>query len=69
MFADFITAVSGTLTEVLDNDTTPRNKFSFNGLGTKEGKFGGVYMMMKKGMELSQDYTVFTTDPQYHIKT
>ena len=47
LFPNFKAPVPGTLREVLDNDTTPRDKISLNGLGTKKRKSGGASMMMK----------------------
>ena len=35
-FPNFATPVPGTLKEVLDNDTTPRDKISLNGLEMKK---------------------------------
>ena len=54
-FPDFATPVSGTLREVLDNDTTTREKSYLNGLVMKKV----VSMMLKIGMEVAQYYTVF----------
>ena len=51
--------VSGAMREVLDKDTTAREKVSLNGLGMKKGQFEGVSMMLKTGMKVAQDYTVF----------
>ena len=49
-FYNFATPVLGTMREVLDNNTTPRDKISLNFLGMTIGKFGGAYMMVKTGM-------------------
>ena len=57
-FPDFTTPVPGTLREVLENYTTPRDKISLNGLGMTKGKYRGVPMMIITGMEVAQDYTV-----------
>ena len=56
---NFSTPVSGTLSKLLENDNTPRCKISLNGLGMKKAKSGGTSMMLKTGMELAQDYTIF----------
>ena len=45
--------------EIIDNDTTTRDKISINGLGMKKSKSGGVYIILKTGIEVAQDYTVF----------
>ena len=50
---NFTTPVPGTLREVLDNDTIPRDE------GTKKGKYGGASMMLKKVTEVNQYSTVF----------
>ena len=62
-FPNFATPVPGTLKEVLDNDTTPRDKISLNGLEMKKGKYGGASMMLKTGMEVPQDYSFFNYRP------
>ena len=49
-FPNFTTPVSGMLREVFDNGTTTRDKISLNGLGTTQGEYGGVSMMLKTGM-------------------
>ena len=48
---------------VLDNDTTTRDKFPLNGLCMTKGGYGGVSMILKTGMEVSQDYIVFNYGP------
>ena len=60
---NFTTPVPGTLREVLDNDITTREKIYLNGLGMTKGESGGIYMMMKTGMEVSQYYNVFNYGP------
>ena len=60
------------LREVLENCTTTRNKFSLNRLGVKKGEYGGVSVMLKTGMKVSQHYTVFKyvpPRPQKDIKS
>ena len=61
---NFTTALPGMLREVLENYTTTRDKNFFNGLGMKKVESGGTSMMLKTGMEVSQDYTVFNFRPQ-----
>ena len=56
---NFATPVSGTLREVLDINTTTREKSHLNGLGES----GGVSMMLKTVIEVAQDYTVFNYGP------
>ena len=56
---NFTTPVPGTLREVLDNDTTTRDKSYLNGLNMTKGESGGVSMMLKTGMEVAQHYNVF----------
>ena len=58
-FPNLATPVPGTLMEVLDNNTTTRDKSYLNGLGMVKGESRGVSMMMKIGMEVAHDYTVF----------
>ena len=55
--------VSGAMREVLDNDTTAREKVSLNGLGMTKGQFEGVSMMLKTGMKVDQYYTSFKNVP------
>ena len=62
-FPNFTTPVPGTSRKVLDNDTTTRDKIYLNGLGMTKGKYIGVSMMMKEGMQVSQHYTVFKYGP------
>ena len=57
------TPMTGTLREVLDDDITPRDKVSLNGLGMTKGKSGGLSMMLKTGMEVAQDCTIFNYRP------
>ena len=59
MFAKFITSGNGMLRKVLDNDTTTRNTISLNGLGVTKGQSTSVYVMLKTGMVLSEDHTIF----------
>ena len=51
------------LREVIEIDTTIRDKNAFSGLGMTKHKSGRVSVMMKTGMEVSQDYTVFNYGP------
>ena len=70
-FLNFINPVPGTPREVLENDITPRDKNSLNGIGTTKGTSGGASMMLKTGMEVAQDHTVFNYGPpipQKHLK-
>ena len=62
-FPKFITPMSGTLREVFDNDIASRDKISLNGLGMTKGQAGGLYMILKIGMEVHQDYTVSNYRP------
>ena len=50
VYHNFTIQVSGTSREVLDNNITTREKIYLNGLGTKKGESGGIYMIMKAGM-------------------
>ena len=71
-FHNFTTPVTGTPREVIDNDTTPRDNIFLNVLGVKKCKSGGASMMMKTGMEVYQDYTVFNYGlprPQKDLKS
>ena len=63
VFPNFATPVLGTLREVLDNDTTTKYKSYLNVLGMTKGESGGVFMMLKTGMEVAQDYTAFNYGP------
>ena len=70
-FPNFTTPVKEILREVLDNDTTPRDKISLNGLGMKKVEFRVVSIMLKTGMEVDQYYTVFNyinPIPQKNVK-
>ena len=58
-YPKFTAPVVGILREVIDNDTTTRDKISLNGLWGTKGESGGVSMMLKIGMGVSQDYNVF----------
>ena len=49
----------GTLREFHDNDTTPIYNIYLNELGTTKGTSGGTSMMLGKGLEVAQYYTVF----------
>ena len=49
--------------EVLENETTPIDKISLNGLGMIKGKSRGASMMLKTGMEVDQYYIVFDYGP------
>ena len=40
-----------------------QEKFYPNGLGVIKGEFGGVYMIMKTGMEVAQGDSVFNYGP------
>ena len=52
-----------TMREVLGNDISPRYKISLNGLGITKVKSGGFSIMLKTGLEVDQDYTVFNYVP------
>ena len=54
----FTAPVSGTLSEILDNDTTTRDKTPLKGLGVTKGESVGVAIILKKRMKVAQDYTV-----------
>ena len=58
-FPDFTTPVSRTLRKVLDNDTTTRDKITLKVLEVKNGEYRGGFMMLKTGMQIAKDYTVF----------
>ena len=60
---NFSTTVPGMLREVLDNDTTPRDKNSFNVLGMSKDNSGGAHMILKTVMKVDQGYTVFNYGP------
>ena len=60
---NFTTPIPGTLRGVLDNDITPRYNISLNGLGIKKVKSGGLSLMLKTVMEVSQDCTIFNYVP------
>ena len=59
VFPNFSTPMPGTLRGVIDNAMAPRDKIYLNGLGMIKGKSGGLSMMMKTGMEVAHNYTVF----------
>ena len=72
MVKHFTTPVTGTLRGVLDNDITPRDKISLNGLVMKKGKSGGASMMLKTGMGVAQYCTAFnygTLRPKKYLKS
>ena len=50
VLTNFNTPMPGTLKEVLNNDISPREKISLNGLGMTKGKYGGLYMMLRTGL-------------------
>ena len=62
-FPNFTTAMPGMLREVIDNGIAPREKISLNGLGMKKVKSGGLSMILKTGLEVDQDYTIFNYGP------
>ena len=49
--------------EVINNDTTTRDNISLDSLDMTKGKSVSASMMLKTGMELAQDYTVFNYKP------
>ena len=53
LFPNFKTPITGTLKEVLENYTKPRNKISLNELVTTKYKYVSAYMILKTGMELA----------------
>ena len=55
--------MTGTLREFIENDTTKRDNISLNGLGKKIGKYIGASMVLKTGLEVAQDYNVFSYRP------
>ena len=63
VFTYFATPVPGKLREFLDNDTTTRDKSYLNGLEITKGESEGLSMIIKTGMEVSQDCTVFNYGP------
>ena len=70
-FPNFTTLMPSTLREVLENDMAPREQISLNGLGIIKGKAEGLYMMLKRIMEVAQYYTVFDygpPSPQKYLK-
>ena len=50
VLTNFNTPMPGTLKEVLNNDISPREKISLNGLGMTKGKYRGLYMMLRTGL-------------------
>ena len=62
-FPNIDTSVPGTLREVLDNNTTTRDKSYLDGLGMKKGESGRVSMMVKTGMGVSKYYNIFNYRP------
>ena len=69
MLPKFTAPVSETLREILDNDTTTRDKTPLKGLGVTKGESGGVSVMLEKRMKVAQHYTVFKYNPQNHRTT
>ena len=67
-FPNYTTPVPGTLRCLLYNNTTTRDKISFNGLWMTKVESGVVSMLMKTGMEVSQYYTVFNYIPPRPLK-
>ena len=55
--------MTGTLREVIDNDITPRQKIPLDRLVMTKIKSGGLSMMLKTGLEVAQDYNVFSYGP------
>ena len=51
---NFTTPAPGTLREILDNDTTERDKSYLNGLNMTKGESGSVSMILKTGTEVAQ---------------
>ena len=69
---NFTAPVSGKLREILDNDTTTRNKPPLKVLEMKKVEYVGVSMMMKIVMKVAHDYTVFshgTPRPQNNVNS
>ena len=62
-FSNFAAPVSGTLREILDNDTTTRDKISLKVLDVTKGESVGVSTMLKILMKVAQEYTVFNYVP------
>ena len=52
-FPKFAASVSGTLREILDNDTTTRDKITLKLLGETKGKSGVVAIMLKTGIKVA----------------
>ena len=72
MFTKFTVPVSGTLMEILGNDTKTRDKTPIKLLGVTKGEYGGVVMILKVGMKVAQDYNVFnyrTPIPQNNVNS
>ena len=63
LLSNFTIPESGTLKEVLDNETTKRDNTPLNGLGMTKGKYRGVSVMLKTGMEVAQYFTIFNYRP------
>ena len=59
LFPNFTTPVPGTMREVLGNDTTLREKISFNGFVITRIKSVGASMMLRTGMGVDQYYIYF----------
>ena len=55
---NYITLVTGTLREVLENNIAPRDKISLNGLGMTKNKARGLSMMLKTRLNVAQDHTI-----------
>ena len=62
-FPNFITPVSRTSREVLDKDTTIRDKTYLDGLWVTKGESVSVSMMLNTVLELDQHYNVFNYGP------
>ena len=58
-FTKFVTPGTGTLRGVLDNGTKTRHKISLNGIGLEKGDPASINMILKKGIEVVEDCTVF----------
>ena len=63
VFPKFTASGPGTFREVIDNDTTTRDKMSLNGLKATKGQPISVSMMLKTGMEAPEDHNNLNYGP------
>ena len=63
VFPKFTASGPGTFREVIDNDTTTRDKMSLNGLKATKGQPISLSMMLKTGMEAPEDHNNLNYGP------